>query len=129
MDNDLNVFFNISLKYFVFTLLIREIETLFSYVEINVLFYSLILIPLVYLEIKYLVYKKLDNLNIKRDSMLLYFLILFPAINIFFRISLIYTIMVVAFLLILQKGKTKDEIINLNILEYYKNKNKKMWYN
>ncbi len=126
MDNDLNVFFNISLKYFVFTLLIREIETLFSYVEINVLFYSLILIPLVYLEIKYLVYKKLDNLNIKRDSMLLYFLILFPAINIFFRISLIYTIMVVAFLLILQKGKTKDEIMTLNILEYYKNKNKKM---
>ena len=126
MDNDLNVFFNISLKYFVFTLLIREIETLFSYVEINVLFYFLILIPLVYLEIKYLVYKKLDNLNIKRDSMLLYFLILFPAINIFFRISLIYTIMVVAFLLILQKGKTKDEIMTLNILEYYKNKNKKM---
>ena len=126
MDNDLNVFFNISLKYFVFTLLIREIEALFSYVEINVLFYSLILIPLVYLEIKYLVYKKLDNLNIKRDSMLLYFLILFPAINIFFRISLIYTIMVVAFLLILQKGKTKDEIMTLNILEYYKNKNKKM---
>lgn len=124
MNDDITTFLSISLKYFVFTLLIREIEAMVSYIGVGTIVYLLLLIPIVYFEIKYLVYKKLDLENITRDGLLLYFLIFFPLINIFLGISLFYTLMVVAFLLILNKEKTNEEIMQENIIDYYKNKRK-----
>ena len=108
MNDDITTFLSISLKYFVFTLLIREIEAMVSYIGVGTIVYLLLLIPIVYFEIKYLVYKKLDLENITRDGLLLYFLIFFPLINIFLGISLFYTLMVVAFLLILNKEKINN---------------------
>lgn len=111
--------------YALFLLILKNIGYLIHVSYESLCTYWFVHIPIAYLVIKFIVYNDLGKQGIYKKDIFWYILFGFTIFNILFSMPLLYDFLIILFLIILNDNRSKEKsIIDKNIAEYYKNREK-----